>query len=200
MLTNKGKYGLKAMVHLAGLEPDQPAMAADIADQNNIPKKFLDAILAELRNAGVVRSKKGRGGGYTLARPANEIKIGQIVRTLDGPLAPIRCASPNYYERCLDCEIEKHCPVHLLMFEVRNAMARILDNRSLAEFRMLSGIEQKRPVRTLGASGQSPRAKGRTSAKSAPPAEHASPKTKPPVSKKSRNRAGDSPSMRRRAV
>ena len=89
MLTNKGKYGLKAMSYLAGMAPGQPALVADIAATNAIPKKFLDAILGELRTAGFVHSKKGRGGGYVLARPAQEIRVGDVVRALDGMLAPI---------------------------------------------------------------------------------------------------------------
>ena len=89
MLTKKGKYGLKAMVHLAGRPVGEATLVNDIANANEIPKKFLDTILGELRNAGFVFSKKGKGGGYTLARPAHEIKIGHIVRVLDGPLAPI---------------------------------------------------------------------------------------------------------------
>src|SRR5580704_17537317 len=76
MLTNKGKYGLKAMIHLAGVEPGRPALVSDIARDNEIPKKFLDTILGELRNAGFVQSKKGKGGGYVLARPAHEIRVG----------------------------------------------------------------------------------------------------------------------------
>jgi Rrf2 family protein len=93
MLTNKGKYGLKALIHLAGLNPGQLALVSDIAAANEIPKKFLDAILGELRNAGFVHSKKGKGGGYTLARPAKEIRVGHVIRVLDGPLAPVPCAS-----------------------------------------------------------------------------------------------------------
>ena len=89
MLTNKGKYGLKAMVHLAGLDAGDRAQVQDIAAANAIPKKFLDQILSALRNAGLVFSKKGKGGGYALARPADQITVGQIVRALDGPLAPI---------------------------------------------------------------------------------------------------------------
>ena len=81
VLTNKGKYGLKAMVHLAGLEPGALAQVADIAEANTISKKFLDHILTELRHAGIVYSKKGKGGGYALARPAHEIRVGAIVRT-----------------------------------------------------------------------------------------------------------------------
>ncbi len=138
MLTNKGKYGLKAMVHLAGLEPGRLALVSDVAHLNEVPKKFLDTIFAELRNAGFVRSKKGRGGGYMLARPAHEITVGQIVRALDGPLAPIRCASENYYQRCDDCEDESRCAVHLVMAEVRNAIARTLDTRTLAEMRAMA--------------------------------------------------------------
>ena len=99
MLTNKGKYGLKAMVHLAGQRVGQPALVADIAAANNIPKKFLDAILGELRNAGIVHSRKGPGGGYMLARAPSEIKIGHVIRTIDGPLAPIACASRTARDR-----------------------------------------------------------------------------------------------------
>src|SRR6201996_8489056 len=97
MLTNKGKYGLKAMVHLAGMPPGQPALVADIAAANSIPKKFLDAILGELRTAGFVHSKKGRGGGDPLAKPPEETRTADIVPALDGMLAPIGCASRNFY-------------------------------------------------------------------------------------------------------
>ena len=121
MLTNKGKYGLKAMVHLAGMPPGQPALVADIAAANTIPKKFLDAILGELRTAGLVHSKKGRGGGYVLAKSPYEIMVGEIVRALDGPLAPIACASRKFYRRCDDCPAEVQCNVRLMMIEVRDA-------------------------------------------------------------------------------
>jgi Rrf2 family protein len=141
MLTNKGKYGLKAMVHLAGQSPGQPSLVADIAAANDIPKKFLDAILGELRNAGLVHSKKGRGGGYTLAKSPVDIMVGDIVRALDGPLAPIGCASRNFYRRCDDCPSEKRCHVRLMMLEVREAMADVLDHRSLASMRDLYAAE-----------------------------------------------------------
>jgi len=142
MLTSKGKYGLKAMVHLAGLAPGRPALVADIAAANTIPKKFLDAILGELRTAGLVHSKKGRGGGYVLAKPAGEIMVGDIVRALDGPLAPIACASKSYYRRCEDCQNETRCSVRLMMFEVRQAIARVLDHHSLADMRALSEVDE----------------------------------------------------------
>jgi Rrf2 family protein len=138
VLTNKGKYGLKAMVHLAGLEPNALAQAADIAESNSISKKFLDHILTELRRAGFVYSKKGKGGGYALARPAHEIRVGAIVRALDGPLAPIPCASVTAFRPCDDCSDLKTCAVRLIMIEARNAVANVLDNRTLAEMRMLT--------------------------------------------------------------
>ncbi len=140
MLTNKGKYGLKALVHLAGLNPGQLALVSDIAAQNEIPKKFLDAILGELRNAGFVRSKKGNGGGYALARPAKEIRVGHVIRVLDGPLAPVSCASRTSYQRCDDCVDEERCSVRLMMLEVRDAVATVLDQCSLADMRSRAGI------------------------------------------------------------
>ncbi|MBP0439714.1 RrF2 family transcriptional regulator [Tianweitania sediminis] len=134
MLTKKGKYGLKALVHLAQMPVGQLAFVNEIAVANNIPKKFLDAILGELRNAGFVISRKGKDGGYRLAKPATEIKIGHVIRVLDGPLAPIACASRTQYERCEDCD-EPTCQVRHMMMEVRHAMAEVLDNRSLASLR-----------------------------------------------------------------
>lgn len=134
MLTKKGKYGLKALVDLAQLNPGETAFITDIATRNNIPKKFLDAILLELRNAGMLRSKKGPGGGYSLARPASEIRIGHVIRTLDGPLAPIRCASRTAFEACEDCADPETCTVRRSMADVRDAISSILDNMSLAQF------------------------------------------------------------------
>jgi Rrf2 family protein len=137
MLTKKAKYGLKAMVHLAGVAPGQTALVAEIAAANQIPKKFLDAILCELRNAGFVHSKKGKGGGYMLARPAEAIGVGNVIRVLDGPLAPIQCASKTVYRRCDDCADEKKCAVRLVMLEAREAIANVLDKTTLARMRAL---------------------------------------------------------------
>ena len=143
VLTKKAKYGLKALVHLATVEPGRPELVNDIAEAEQIPKKFLDAILADLRNAGFVHSKKGKGGGYALARPPKEISIGAVVRALDGPLAPIQCASKTVYRRCDDCTNEKHCAVRLVMLQVREAIAGVLDNTTLEEMRDLGeqGVE-----------------------------------------------------------
>ena len=95
MLTKKGKYALKALIALASLPPGVMALSADIAASNRIPKKFLDTILTELGNAGIVRSRSGRGGGHALLRPASEISVGHAIRVIDGPLAPIACAKAS---------------------------------------------------------------------------------------------------------
>lgn len=135
MLTNKGKYGLKALVHLAGLSPGETAQSMEIADANNIPKKFLDAILSELRVAGIVRSRKGKGGGYMLAREPSAISVGAAVRVLDGPLAPIACASRTAYQPCHDCVEISACSVRIMMLEVRDMTAQILDNTTVEDMR-----------------------------------------------------------------
>lgn len=141
MLTKKGKYGLKAMIDLASLDKGQTAFVSDIAARNNIPKKFLDAILLELRNEGMLRSKKGPGGGYALSKPASDIYIGQVIRALDGPLAPIRCASRTAFEACEDCSDPAACQVRRSMTDVRNAMAAVLDTMTLEQFAANTGEE-----------------------------------------------------------
>jgi Rrf2 family protein len=145
MLTAKGKYGLKAVVHLSCLPKGETAQCVDIAEANNIPKKFLDAILGDLRNAGIVHAKKGPGGGYTLARPPSEIKVGFVIRTLDGPLAPIACASRTAYQACEDCDDVKTCIVRLTMVKVRDAVADILDRLTFADMLALDS-GQKTPL------------------------------------------------------
>jgi Rrf2 family protein len=148
MLSAKGKYGLKAVAYLAGLKSDEMAQAADIADANNIPKKFLDAILGDLRNAGIVHSKKGPGGGYRLARSAADIKLGQVIRWLDGPIAPIACASRTSYQPCQDCDDIKRCTVRLAMVKVREAMSGILDATTVADMVALGGARGGKAWRT----------------------------------------------------
>lgn len=133
MLTARGKYGLKAMVHLAQLKPDTTAQATEIASANAIPKKFLDAILGDLRKAGLIIAKKGPGGGYALAKRPREINVGTIIRSLDGPLAPIACASRTAYEPCEDCRDVRRCAVRITMTTVRDAMSDVLDRLTVAD-------------------------------------------------------------------
>lgn len=135
-LSKRGEYGLRAMIALA--EPaktgDSPAMLQikEISQREQISSKFLEQILLTLKNAGLLHSKMGVGGGYYLARPAGEITLGQIFRILDGPVAPIKCVSQMAYETC-GCPDEETCGLRLLMSDVRNAIADILDNTSLAD-------------------------------------------------------------------
>ncbi len=137
MLSMKGKYGLKALYHLASLADGTVAQSAEIAEAHGMSKKFLDAILADLRNSGFVFARKGRGGGYCLSRKPQDIMVGHALRVLDGPLAPISCASRTAYHRCDDCKDEKTCPVRLTMIEVRDAITAVLDKKSLADLHQM---------------------------------------------------------------
>ncbi len=154
MLTAKGKYGLKALAHLSALKPGEKAQALEIAKAANIPKKFLDAILGELRKAGVVYAKKGPGGGYMLARAASDIKVGQVLRAIDGPLAPIACASRTAYQPCHDCKRVKVCAVRFTMTKVRDAISDVLDRTTIADMVAISEGGNVTPIisgaRSLG--------------------------------------------------
>ncbi len=132
-LSKRGEYGLKAIIDLASQdEPTAVSQIKDIAARQQIPVKFLEQILLTLKNAGLLRSRAGVGGGYSLAKAPDEITLGQVVRTLDGPLAPISCVSQMAYERCV-CDDEATCGLRLTMLDVRNAIADILDQTTLAD-------------------------------------------------------------------
>src|ERR1700761_3689296 len=144
MLSQKAKYAIKALLVLArAQESGGLAQARDISTSETIPKKFLDLIFFELRRDGLVTSTRGREGGYALAKPAARISIAAIVRAVDGPLAPLPCASVKFYRRCDDCNDEKTCTVRRLMREVRDAASAILDNTSLAEAAALNTKKRK---------------------------------------------------------
>ena len=132
MLSNKAKYGLKALIYLAD-NRGRAVQSAEIADAQRLPKKFLDAILLEIKNLGVITSKKGKGGGYQLARPSDTISLGHVIRALDGPFAPVPCVSRTAYARCADCPDEEGCAVRPIMQEVRDAISTVLDNRTLED-------------------------------------------------------------------
>ena len=133
MLSKKSKYGLKAMLELAAVDAGQkPIQAGELAERQQLPKKFLEAILLELTRHGLLHSKLGRGGGYVLARKPGDITVGEIIRVLEGPLALIPCVSKTAYRRCDECLDEETCGIRLAMKEVRDATAHILDNTTLA--------------------------------------------------------------------
>ncbi len=133
MLSKKAKYALKGMVILAQRYGEGPILIADIAAPDKMPRKFLELILLELKNHGLLQSKKGKGGGYFLAKPPNTIAAGQIVRIVDGPIAPLPCVSRTAYMRCDECPDERTCPIRLVMKDVREATAKILDSATLAD-------------------------------------------------------------------
>lgn len=128
----KAEYGLRALINLgiAGELNRDRVTASDLAACDNLPLKFIEQIMGELRTAGYVDTKRGRFGGYFIAKPMAEIKIGELVRLLDGPLAPISCASQTAYQPC-SCPDEAHCGLRMLMIDVRNAISKILDRYSL---------------------------------------------------------------------
>ena len=135
-LSKRGEYGLRAMIALADpaekRTSPQMMQIKEIAQREQISSKFLEQILLTLKNAGLLHSKMGVGGGYYLAKPANEITLGQIFRVLDGPVAPVKCVSQMAYESC-GCPEEETCGLRLAMGDVRNAIADILDTTSLAD-------------------------------------------------------------------
>ena len=139
MLSKKSKYALKAMLVLAKEYGQGPVLISDMARRESIPHKFLELILLELKHQGLLRSKKGKGGGYFLGRDPSQICVGYIVRVLDGPIAPLPCVSKTAYMRCRECRDERSCGIRIVMKEVRDATAKIMDSTSLAD--MLKQVE-----------------------------------------------------------
>lgn len=131
MLTQKTRYALKALAVLAE-QPDQPVLIADISEQEMIPRKFLEAILRELKNHKILTAQRGRGGGYMLRRPATEITLADVHRALEGPIAPLPCLSRTAYEPCADCPNEKLCSVRSVLRELYEAEVTILERTTLA--------------------------------------------------------------------
>ena len=132
MLTMKGKYGLKAVLYLAGQSGRGPIAIAEVAAAEQIPQKFLEAILLDLKRQGILHSRMGQRGGYQLARTPEEITVGQVLRCLDGPLALVPCVSQTAYARCEECVDEAACGIRVAMKQVRDATAAILDQTSLS--------------------------------------------------------------------
>jgi len=133
MLSQQSRYAFKALFHLATQDPGKPCPTAEIAAAANVPRKFLEAILLDLKIAGIVQSTRGKAGGYALVRPPEEITFGEVIRVTDGPLALIHCASRKFYRRCLDCHDEQACQLRRIMLEARDQLSAVLDHRTLAD-------------------------------------------------------------------
>jgi Rrf2 family protein len=134
MLSKKAKYALKAISVLAQKQGQGPILISDISEDECIPRKFLELILLQLKNYGILQSKKGKGGGYFLARSPKQINLGEIIRVIDGPLAPLPCVSQMAYMKCDECHNERLCNIRDVMKEVRDATAKILDGTTVAQF------------------------------------------------------------------
>ena len=133
MISKKTKYALKGLLYLARKYDQGPILIADLARDERIPKKFLELILLTLKNNGVLQSRKGKGGGYYLGKPPREISVGNVIRILEGPLAPVPCVSETAYAKCQECLDERSCGIRLVMKDVREAITNILDKTSLAD-------------------------------------------------------------------
>ncbi|MBU2995126.1 Rrf2 family transcriptional regulator [Cellulophaga baltica] len=133
MLSKKTKYGLKALTFLARQEGKKPVQISEIANAENISQKFLETILLSLRKTGFLGSKKGKGGGYYLIKDATEVKMADVMRVLEGPIAMVPCVSLNFYEKCDDCPDEAICGVHKLMLQVRDSNLEIYRNTMLSD-------------------------------------------------------------------
>lgn len=139
MLSNKTKYGIKALIYLCKNQEKAPISISKIAEQENIPRKFLETILLTLRKGKILGSKKGKNGGYYLLKDPNEIVMTEVLRLLGGPIAMIPCVSLNFYESCEDCPDEESCGVNRLMLEVRDSALYVLARKSLAQLSQETG-------------------------------------------------------------
>ena len=133
MLSKKTKYAFSALTYLIEHRNSGPVLIQDISKKRNISQKFLENILLELRKAGILGSKKGKGGGYYLIKEPKEVPLARIIRLVNGPIALVPCVSLNYYERCADCPDEEACRLHKILEEVRDHTLNILEGKTLAD-------------------------------------------------------------------
>ncbi|MDD2271861.1 MAG: Rrf2 family transcriptional regulator [Desulfuromonadaceae bacterium] len=133
MLSKKTKYALKALINLAGQPPDEPVLISELARLEQIPRKFLEAILLSLKNAGLLQSKIGKGGGYFLAREPRNISIGSIIKVLEGGYAPVQCLNASNNPGCDECNDFSTCGIRLVMTDVMQAISSVLETTTLAD-------------------------------------------------------------------
>lgn len=133
MISKKAKYALKALKVLAEHYGKGPVLISYIAEREKIPRKFLEAILLDLRNNGVLQSQKGKGGGYMLRIPPEEVKFSKVLRIIDGPIAPTLCVSLFFYGKCEDCADEETCSLRTVLTEWRDANLAVLDRTTLSD-------------------------------------------------------------------
>ncbi len=132
MLSMKTQYAFKALMYLAQNDNGEPVLIAEIADKKNIPLKFLENILLELKKAGILNSKKGKGGGYFFNQPPSDVRLAKVIRLIEGPIALLPCVSLNFYQKCKNCD-ERHCGLSNVLKEVRDATLTILESKTVAD-------------------------------------------------------------------
>jgi len=137
MLSKKTKYGLKALIYIAKRSGQEPVLISEISERERIPKKFLEAILLDLKKFGIVGSKKGKGGGYYLLKDPKEITAATLIRVLDGPIAMLPCVSLNFYEPCDDCPHQEICSLNKFLAQVRDNTLNLLQEKSLYDLSIL---------------------------------------------------------------
>lgn len=133
MISKKTKYALNALVYLAQNREEGPILISKIAEVQNIPQKFLEAILLSLKKSAILASKKGKGGGYYLLKDPEEVNIAEVMRLFEGPIALLPCVTYKYYERCEECKDEETCGIRDVFFELRNKTVEMLKMATLAE-------------------------------------------------------------------
>jgi Rrf2 family protein len=133
MLTMKTQYALKALVELAQVTGDEPLLIATLSERANVPLKFLQLILRDLKKHGLLRSRKGPGGGYALAKPAETVSLSSVLRMLEGPLEPLPCVNPTRHQRCPGCTDERTCGLRRVLGNAHHAALRVLETRTLAD-------------------------------------------------------------------
>lgn len=142
-ISKRTQYGLKAVLNLARRYGEGPVLIATVSQEESIPVKFLELILLNLKSHGLLRSKTGKGGGYELSQAPATITVGSLIRMMEGPLAPLPCASETAYRPCKECKDVERCGTRMIMRQVRDAMAEVLDHTTLAD--LLKRIEEMAP-------------------------------------------------------
>lgn len=132
MLSMKTQYAFKALMYLAQNDSGEPVLIAEIAEKKNIPLKFLENILLELKKAGILSSKKGKGGGYFFNQPPSDVRLAKVIRLIEGPIALLPCVSLNFYQKCKNCD-ERNCGLSNVLKEVRDATLSILESKTVAD-------------------------------------------------------------------
>ena len=133
MLSKKTKYAFHALTYLGKQEERTPVLISEVADKTKVPKKFLESILLDLKKAGILNSKMGKGGGYYLLKDPEDVKLAEVIRMFNGPIALLPCVSLNYYEPCDECVDEETCGLHSIMVDVRDETLKIVANKSLKD-------------------------------------------------------------------